>query len=148
MSTLIYRLVLSDQQHSQVHHSNTQVLRHFKPVATFVLKPATSTCWEETRIFSLCVVHDWAALALSWCLGTAGALQPPEAVSVTGGRLCLCFSSCGQGEDCTQCFVCALMASALWEPGTGAMTNGLFLFPYAVGNTTKQPVLSRTCTPK
>lgn len=47
-------------------------------------------------------------------------------------------------KNCTHFFICALMTSALLEPGTGARRNGLFLFPYAIGNTTKQPPPSDT----
>lgn len=43
------------------------------------------------------------------------------------------------GKNCSHIFIRALMTSALLEPSTRAKNNGLSLFPYAIGNTTKQP---------
>lgn len=67
-------------------------------------------------------------------------------MSETGGGLCHASVSpaADREKNCTRFFICALMTSALLEPGTGARKNGLFLFPYATGNTTKQPPPSDT----
>lgn len=114
--------MLRDQWLSQVHESNTQVLRHLKPVAAF-LKPAPSSCWDEVGFLFAGVVVWQTSSCAEPASGNCRCLAAGRSCKYNWRQTlpCLCFTSCGQGKKMAlNFFVCVSMTSALLEPGTGA----------------------------